>query len=240
MSPSPPPARATSRSCRVSKCVRACARGGRWAGAACAARLVNDKRTDADTGERMRFSSAILPPWARKTPQTSEMLPLYLHGLSSGTSRLRWAQLLGSSSHRQRSVVSCSPGAVRNEDRGTRLQAFISGGAGVVELDVVVGHQVVFDQGQGRELLAGMLGGGVVEHEDRAALVSLEEEVPDEALAAQLGYALAFGSQVRLDVLAGHVTDGQYLHRASFRCPGNCLFCRMVSWSAGVAAAHRI
>ena len=24
---------------------------------------VNDKRTDPDTGERKRFSSAILPPW---------------------------------------------------------------------------------------------------------------------------------------------------------------------------------
>jgi len=29
---------------------------------------VNDKRTDPDTGERKRFSSAILPAWARKTP----------------------------------------------------------------------------------------------------------------------------------------------------------------------------
>jgi hypothetical protein len=28
---------------------------------------VNDKRVDPDTGERMRLSSAILPPWARKT-----------------------------------------------------------------------------------------------------------------------------------------------------------------------------
>ena len=28
---------------------------------------VNDKRADPDTGERMRLSSAILPPWARKT-----------------------------------------------------------------------------------------------------------------------------------------------------------------------------
>jgi UDPglucose 6-dehydrogenase len=38
-------------------------------------------------GERKRFSSAILPPWPRKTPQISEVLPLlYLHGLSSGTS----------------------------------------------------------------------------------------------------------------------------------------------------------
>jgi hypothetical protein len=46
---------------------------------------VNDKRTGQATGERMRFSPAILPPWARKTPQVSEVLPLlYLHGLSSG------------------------------------------------------------------------------------------------------------------------------------------------------------
>ena len=46
---------------------------------------VNDKRTDPATGQRMRFSSAILPPWARKSPQVSEVLPLlYLHGLSLG------------------------------------------------------------------------------------------------------------------------------------------------------------
>src|SRR5439155_10092881 len=30
---------------------------------------VNDRRTDPDTGERRRFSSAILPPWCRKTPK---------------------------------------------------------------------------------------------------------------------------------------------------------------------------
>jgi hypothetical protein len=45
---------------------------------------VNDKRVDPATGERERFSSAILPPWARKTPKITEVLPLlYLHGLSS-------------------------------------------------------------------------------------------------------------------------------------------------------------
>jgi putative transposase len=44
---------------------------------------VNDKRTDPATGERMRFSSAILPPWCRKSPKVTEVLPLlYLHGLS--------------------------------------------------------------------------------------------------------------------------------------------------------------
>jgi hypothetical protein len=32
-----------------------------------AAPRVSDKRTDADTGQRQRFSSAIPPPWARKT-----------------------------------------------------------------------------------------------------------------------------------------------------------------------------
>ena len=60
---------------------------------------VNDKRTDPATGERQRFSSAILPPWARKTPQVSEVLPLlYLHGLSSQDFVPALGQFLGSSS----------------------------------------------------------------------------------------------------------------------------------------------
>jgi transposase-like protein len=46
---------------------------------------VNDKLIDPDTGERKRFSSAILPPWALKSPRIAEVLPLlYLHGLSTG------------------------------------------------------------------------------------------------------------------------------------------------------------
>jgi transposase-like protein len=58
---------------------------------------VNDKRTDADTGERKRFASAILPPWARKTPKVTEVLPLlYLHGLSSGDFVPALGQFLGS------------------------------------------------------------------------------------------------------------------------------------------------
>jgi transposase-like protein len=59
---------------------------------------VNDKRTDPGTGERKRFSSAILPPWARKTPKVTEVLPLlYLHGLSSGDFVPALGQFLGSS-----------------------------------------------------------------------------------------------------------------------------------------------
>jgi transposase-like protein len=58
---------------------------------------VNDKRTDPDTGERKRFASAILPPWARKTPKITEVLPLlYLHGLSSGDFVPALGQFLGS------------------------------------------------------------------------------------------------------------------------------------------------
>ncbi len=45
---------------------------------------VNDRRLDAD-GNKKSFKSVILPPYMRKSPKVSEVLPLlYLHGLSSG------------------------------------------------------------------------------------------------------------------------------------------------------------
>jgi len=57
---------------------------------------VNDKRTDPATGQRIRFSSAILPAWARKSPQVSEVLPLlYLHGLSTSDFGPALEQFLG-------------------------------------------------------------------------------------------------------------------------------------------------
>jgi transposase-like protein len=58
---------------------------------------VNDKRIDEETSERKRFSSAILPAWARKSPQVAEVLPLlYLHGLSSSDFGAALEQFLGS------------------------------------------------------------------------------------------------------------------------------------------------
>jgi putative transposase len=58
---------------------------------------VNDKRIDEETGERRRFSSAILPAWARKSPQVAEVLPLlYLHGLSTSDFGAALEQFLGS------------------------------------------------------------------------------------------------------------------------------------------------
>ena len=59
---------------------------------------VNDKRTDEATGRRKRFSSAILPAWARKSPRVAEVLPLlYLHGLSSGDFGPALSEFLGTS-----------------------------------------------------------------------------------------------------------------------------------------------
>ncbi len=57
---------------------------------------VNDKRVDPQTGKRQRFSSAIFPAWARKSPQMTEVLQLlYLHGLSSGDFGPALEQFLG-------------------------------------------------------------------------------------------------------------------------------------------------
>src|ERR1700729_3122479 len=68
---------------------------------------VNDKRADPVTGERKRFSSAILPPWARKTPKITEVLPLlYLHGLSSGDFVPALGQFLGSHAGLSASTVT--------------------------------------------------------------------------------------------------------------------------------------
>jgi putative transposase len=45
---------------------------------------VNDKRVD-EAGKRQKFSSRILPAYARRSPKVTEVLPiLYLHGLSTG------------------------------------------------------------------------------------------------------------------------------------------------------------
>jgi transposase-like protein len=68
---------------------------------------VNDRRVDPETGERARFSSAILPPWCRKTPKITEVLPLlYLHGLSSGDFVPALGQFLGSAAGLSAPVIT--------------------------------------------------------------------------------------------------------------------------------------
>ncbi|GAB3142147.1 IS256 family transposase [Microbispora hainanensis] len=68
---------------------------------------INDKRVDEVTGERKHFASAILPPWARKTPKVTEVLPLlYLHGLSSGDFVPALGQFLGSAAGLSAPVIT--------------------------------------------------------------------------------------------------------------------------------------
>lgn len=56
---------------------------------------VNDKRVDEE-GERQRFSSRILPAYARRSPKVGEVIPiLYLRGLSTGDFKPALEQLLG-------------------------------------------------------------------------------------------------------------------------------------------------
>jgi len=56
---------------------------------------VNDKRTD-ENGNRIRFTSHILPPYLRRTKSIEELIPwLYLRGISTGDFSQALASLLG-------------------------------------------------------------------------------------------------------------------------------------------------
>lgn len=56
---------------------------------------VNDKRK-GENGKRKRFTSSILPPYMRRSPKVSEVLPvLYLRGLSTGDFAPALEELLG-------------------------------------------------------------------------------------------------------------------------------------------------
>jgi transposase-like protein len=67
---------------------------------------VNDRRVD-DAGERQRFRSSILTPWARKSPKVTEVLPLmYLHGMSSGDFAPALAGFFGNAAGLSASVIT--------------------------------------------------------------------------------------------------------------------------------------
>jgi transposase-like protein len=68
---------------------------------------VNDRRTDEVTGERKRFCSSILPPWARRSPKVADVLPLlYLHGMSSGDFVPALEEFFGSAAGLSASVIT--------------------------------------------------------------------------------------------------------------------------------------
>jgi len=108
---------------------------------------VNDRRVDPDTGERRRFTSAILPPWCRKTPKINEVLPLlYLHGLSSGDFGPALGQFLGSSAGLSSSVITKLTETWRGEQRAF-AQRDLSGVDYVcLWADGIVRHEALHDR----------------------------------------------------------------------------------------------
>ena len=89
---------------------------------------VNDRRVDEETGERQRFSSRILPAYARRSPKVNDVLPvLYLRGLSTGDFRPALEQLLGEdASGLSSSTISrlCKDWEVEHERFRTRSLRF--------------------------------------------------------------------------------------------------------------------
>jgi putative transposase len=68
---------------------------------------VDDRRIDPATGTKARFRSAILPPWCRKSPKVTEMLPLlYLHGMSSGDFAPALEEFFGAAAGLSASVIT--------------------------------------------------------------------------------------------------------------------------------------
>ena len=68
---------------------------------------VADRRVDDDTGERQRFRSVIVPPYARRSPKVTELLPLlYLHGLSTKDFVPALAEFFGTEAGLSASVIS--------------------------------------------------------------------------------------------------------------------------------------
>ena len=78
---------------------------------------VNDRGVD-DAGERVRFRSAILPPWARRSPKVAEVVPLmYLYGMSTGDFAPALVEFFGSPAGLSASVITRLAAQWRAEQR---------------------------------------------------------------------------------------------------------------------------
>jgi hypothetical protein len=112
---------------------------------------VNDKRIDEATGQRCRFSSAILPAWARKSPQTAEVLPLlYLHGLSTSDFAPALEQFLGTSHGLSAATVTRLTEQWKDDARAFAARSLAEVDYVYVWVDGIVCHEASSDRAGGR------------------------------------------------------------------------------------------
>jgi transposase-like protein len=79
---------------------------------------VEDRRVDPETNERAKFKSSIVPPWCRKSPKVTEVLPLlYLHGLATGDFAPALEGFFGSAAGLSASVITRLTTAWQTEHR---------------------------------------------------------------------------------------------------------------------------
>ncbi len=112
---------------------------------------VNDKRIDEVTGERKRFSSAILPAWARKSPRVAELLPL-LHGLSSSDFGPALEQFLGSDAGLSAATITRLTTQWQDEARAFNTRSLAGSDYVYVWVDGIVRHEALHDRVGVRDL----------------------------------------------------------------------------------------
>jgi transposase-like protein len=79
---------------------------------------VNDRRVNEETGKKAHFSSSIVPPWCRRSPKVTEVLPLlYLHGLSTGDFAPALERFFGTAAGLSASVITRLTTAWQDEHR---------------------------------------------------------------------------------------------------------------------------
>ncbi len=79
---------------------------------------VDDRRVDETTGKKAQFKSSIVPPWCRRSPKVTEVLPLlYLHGLSTGDFTPALEGFFGSAAGLSSSVITRLATAWQREHR---------------------------------------------------------------------------------------------------------------------------
>ena len=110
---------------------------------------VNDRRVDPETGERQRFSSAILPAWARKSPQIAEVLPLlYLHGLSNGDFAPALEQFLGTGAGLSASAITRLTGQWQDEAKSFQQRELSGVDYVYLWVDGIVRHEARIDRAE--------------------------------------------------------------------------------------------